>query len=89
MASKRNGRRPPRNIYTQTHTEQEFQEFIAHSKSKNLPVPEGLDSTLKRPQATDGNDAAGRKRPRHHDSPPEVDQHAIGILFPLILIQFL
>jgi hypothetical protein len=35
-------RRTPRNIYTEKHAEQEFQDFIQHSRLANLPIPKNL-----------------------------------------------
>jgi hypothetical protein len=58
MASKHK-RRVPRNIYTEKRAEKEFQTFIEHSRSKNVPIPEQLLS-----QATDDNRPADPKRQR-------------------------
>ena len=55
MASKHK-RRVPRNIYTEKRAEKEFQTFIEHSRSKNVPILEQLLS-----QATDDNRPADPK----------------------------
>ena len=54
MAS-RQTRRTPHNVYTQKRADREFQDFVQHSKSKNLPIPSGLASSSKRSQAVDDN----------------------------------
>jgi hypothetical protein len=60
MASKQK-RHTPRNIYTEKHAEQEFQDFIQHSGLKNMLIPDTLLVTSKLPQATDENGLAAPK----------------------------
>ena len=84
MASTRK-RRTPRNIYTEKRAEREFQDFIQHSKSKDLPIPERLLATSKRPQATEDSGLTAPQRQRL--TPPEVRQiflFSILVIYDLI-----
>jgi hypothetical protein len=72
MTSKQK-RRTPHNIYTEKRAEREFQDFIQHSKSKNVPIPDRLLATSKPPQDTNENAPAAPKRQKL--TPPEVHQH--------------
>ena len=64
MAS-RQPQRTPHNVYTQKRTDRQFQDFIQHSKSKNLPIPNGLVSSgSKRSQAIDNAHPNALKRQR-------------------------
>jgi hypothetical protein len=61
MAS-RQTQRTPHNVYTQKRADQQFQDFVQYSKSKNLPIPNGLASSSKRSQAIDDNHLNAPKR---------------------------
>ena len=65
MTSKQK-RHTPHNIYTEKCAEQEFQDFIQYSKSKNVL------GTLKLPQATNENAPVAPKQQKL--TPPEVHQ---------------
>ena len=57
-SSSKQTRRTPHNVYTQKRADQEFQDFVQYSKSKNLPIPNLpiLASSSKRSQAIDDSD---------------------------------
>ena len=57
-------RRTPWNIYTERRSERELQDFIQHSRSKNLRIPESLFSASDLPQPTEDNRLAALKRQR-------------------------
>lgn len=66
MASRR--RCTPHNVYTQKRADQQFQDFLQYSKSKNLPIPDGLtsgsSSSSEQFQAIDRNHPNAPKRQR-------------------------
>ena len=83
MTSKQK-RRTPHNIYTEKRAEREFQDFIQHSKSTNVPIPDRLLATSKPPQATDENAPAAPKRQKL--TPPEVHQHFLFSIWSFLIL---